>query len=303
MKLSVLLITYNHEKYIIQALESILTQKVNFDFEIIIGDDFSQDKTASIVHRFYSTYQKKIVPVLRKKNSGMMNNFVDVLQKAKGKYIALCEGDDYWTDTLKLQKQVDFLEANEDFAISSHNVVVKNEETGATEEWLGREHKDVYTVSDLLKYGSGGATCSLIFKKDAVGKIPDWFYERYGGDWALQILCTKHGKMKYFTEPMGVYRRNEAGISNLKTGSEKDIIRFEDKLKLVKILDEEFSYKYSKELNYNLINYFYPHLIKSYEAGKQKSKKRKTILLLLFTSLKSGIKVKGLKNYIRKFLL
>ena len=252
MKVSVCMITYNHEKYIIQALESILTQKVNFDFEIIIGDDFSQDKTASIVHRFYSTYQKKIVPVLREKNSGMMNNFVDVLQKAKGKYIAILEGDDYWTDPNKLQKQVDFLEANEDFSICFHNADIVNSDNNFIGRFLEKSPKETTSIEDLLTEKWYIPTASMVYR-NTIKSIPKWFYKIKNGDYALQLLLTSNGeKIKYLKENMSAYRKHDTGISNIfhrKNVLEKALISLNQNF------NKYTKQKYNKLIKLNITNY------------------------------------------------
>ena len=104
MKLSVMMITYNHEKFIAQTLESVLAQKVNFDYEIVIGEDCSTDRTREILMDFYRRYPKRIVPLLRDKNIGAMRNMEATLAACKGNYLALLEGDDYWTCPEKLQR-------------------------------------------------------------------------------------------------------------------------------------------------------------------------------------------------------
>lgn len=114
---SVFMITYNHENYIEHAIEGVLMQKTSFPIELIIGEDCSTDNTRKIVREYEGRYTEIIKAQYPEKNRGMNNNFLTVLQSARGKYIALCEGDDYWTDPLKLQKQVDFLEANPEYSL------------------------------------------------------------------------------------------------------------------------------------------------------------------------------------------
>ena len=121
---SVVSITYNQEKFIREALEGMVLQKTNFDFEIIVADDASTDATAAIIQEYADAYPGLIKPVLRKKNLGAIANSLSSLRLARGKYLALCEGDDYWTDENKLQKQVDFLEAHQDYALCFHPVRV-----------------------------------------------------------------------------------------------------------------------------------------------------------------------------------
>ncbi|PTS92382.1 hypothetical protein DBR27_19765, partial [Flavobacterium sp. HMWF030] len=116
---SVCVITYGHEKYIEQTIDGILMQEVDFDFELIISNDCSPDQTDEVVKSYLKDHPKsnKVKYFSHKKNMGAYQNFVFSLENSNGKYIALCEGDDYWTNPLKLQKQVDFLESNPDFSI------------------------------------------------------------------------------------------------------------------------------------------------------------------------------------------
>lgn len=121
IKVSVVMITYNHEKFIKEALESVFSQKTNFQYEIIISNDCSTDNTDEVIKKIIDKNENGnlINYTNHKNNKGMIPNFLWSIQQAKGKYIALCEGDDYWTDPYKLQKQVDFLEANPDYSIHS----------------------------------------------------------------------------------------------------------------------------------------------------------------------------------------
>src|SRR3990167_1123773 len=208
LKVSVCMVTYNHEKYIAQAIESVLMQKTNFDYELVIGEDCSTDKTKKIIIKYQKRYPKIIRIILNKKNLGAGLNFVQILEACKGEYIALLDGDDYWTDPVKLQKQVDFLDNNPYYSISSHNVyVIQEGSKDKPVEWLGKKHRETSTLEDILEFGSGGATCSLVFRRKSLMPLPKWYYSLPGGDWALQILCTIHGKMYYFNEIMGVYQR------------------------------------------------------------------------------------------------
>ena len=115
IKVSVFMITYNHEKYLEQALESVVSQKTNFKFDVIVGDDYSTDKTRTIMRRFKQKYPDIIKPIFRSQNLGASRNVVSVLRRCTGQYVAFLEGDDYWVDEYKLQKQVDFLEARPDY--------------------------------------------------------------------------------------------------------------------------------------------------------------------------------------------
>ena len=123
------MVTYNHEKFIEQAIESVLAQKTNFSYKLYIGEDFSTDNTRALCQKLKNTNPEKIELFLNKKNIGATANGVQMYQKcfeSNSKYIALLEGDDYWTDPYKLQKQVDFLEKNESYSLSFHKINILN---------------------------------------------------------------------------------------------------------------------------------------------------------------------------------
>ena len=134
MTISVCVITYNHESLIADCLQSILDQKTRYPFEIVIGEDGSSDNTRKIIERYRQDFPDKIKPLPDEGNLGMMPNFISTLQHCNGTYIALCEGDDYWSDQYKLQKQVDFLENNPDYSICFTNTEYLNQQTGEKKE-------------------------------------------------------------------------------------------------------------------------------------------------------------------------
>jgi len=267
--LSVCLITYNHSKYIREAIEGVLMQKTSFAWNMIIADDFSTDGTREILLEYKDKFPDRIKLILQTKNVGAGLNWIDLITAPISKYISYIEGDDYWTDENKLQKQVDFLEANPDYSITTHNVIsMLVDNTGKVleeKEWLGKEHREIYTVNDLLMYGSGGASCSILFRRDAMDPLPEAFKILCGGDWAMQIFCAEKGKMKYFREPMGVYRRNPSGA----VASATAITIFKDLgTDVCKYFNRYFNYKYNREISYQLYHYFYPNLANAYYANK-----------------------------------
>lgn len=282
-KLSVCMVTYNHENFIKQAIESVLMQKVNFDYEIVIGEDCSTDKTKEIVIKYQNKYPNIIKAFINKKNLGAGLNFIKTLKGCKGEYIALLDGDDYWTNQYKLQKQVDFLSCNPDYSISSHNVYVTQDgRKGQPIEWLGENHREISTLEDILRDGSGGATCSLVFRSKSINPLPKWYYGLHGGDWALQVICTSKGKMSYFYEVMGVYRQHQDSATDFKKGSIKKLNAFlSGGVSLCKIFDEHFNYKYTRLIKEQLVKYMYPTLIDIYiDRGDTNSAKKYSLLIL-----------------------
>ena len=128
--ISVCMITYNHEAFISEAIEGVLMQKTSFPFELIISDDCSTDKTREICLKYKSKYPDIIRLLLPESNLGMTKNFIETIKSATGEYIAICEGDDYWTDQLKLQKQIDFMEVNTEYSVCFHRYKIFDNESG-----------------------------------------------------------------------------------------------------------------------------------------------------------------------------
>jgi glycosyltransferase involved in cell wall biosynthesis len=190
-KVSVSLLTYNHGPFIAQALNSILLQQVNFEYEIVIGEDCSQDNTREIVLSYQKNNPDKIRIFLSKKplNDGKSGrlNFVRNLKACRGEYVALLDGDDYWTAPHKLQKQVDFLDDNPRYAICFHDAI-RLYENGSQRPWLypgGK--KEVYSLADLA-VGNFIPTCSTMFRNRLFSEFPGWYYEVSMGDWPLHII-------------------------------------------------------------------------------------------------------------------
>lgn len=206
MMLSVAMITYGHSQYLKQAIESILTQQTSFDFELVVSNDCSPDNTDEIIQEIIDSNPNghKLKYFSHKKNIGMMPNFIFSLEKCTGKYIALCEGDDYWTDPLKLQKQVDFLENNKDFSICFHNVnILKNGEF--EEENIRKGIPSVTTISDLANQNYIH-TPSVVYRNGLIPEFPSYFIKSPIGDYFLHMLNAKYGKIKYIDKIMAVYR-------------------------------------------------------------------------------------------------
>lgn len=207
---SVLMITYNHEKYIVQAIESALMQKTNFKFEIVIGEDCSTDKTREIVLEYKAKHSDTIKLQLQEKNVGMMQNFIDTLKVCTGKYIALLEGDDYWIDPYKLQKQVDFLEANPDCSLCFHPS--KYIRADNPDKYFIKKPKRIpsdkkFGIRDVILGGGGFmATNSMVFLKEYINERPGWFDTAPVGDYPLMLLLASKGNIGYKDEVMSVYR-------------------------------------------------------------------------------------------------
>lgn len=218
-KLSVVMITYNHEKYIEQAVRSVLMQETDFEYEIIIGEDCSTDRTREILIELQRENPEKIKLVLIPQNQGMIPNFVNVLSMAQGEYIALLEGDDYWTSPHKLQRQVDYMEAHPECRICFHAAQVIYEDNPSRTEILKprpmprRGQPISITAWQRTLFI---ATCTVVYRAVAA-PIPGWYSElRNAGDWPLFLwLILNGGEMRYLheSEPFAVYRKHRAGVT------------------------------------------------------------------------------------------
>jgi len=208
--LSVCMVTYNHEQFIEQAINGVLAQKVSFRIELVIGEDCSTDSTRKICIDYQKQYPDIITLNLPDKNIGAQQNFVNTCSMCKGKYVALCEGDDYWIDENKLQKQVDFLERNPDYSLSSHNSVIlaHNGKLLYDPPLAGT----TYTTADIISLDWGIMTASIVFRRSSF-TIPAWFKNVRNGDYALQLLVSAKGMVNYIPEYMSVYRRHLGGVS------------------------------------------------------------------------------------------
>lgn len=187
-------------------------QETDFPVELVIGDDYSTDKTREICLEYQRKFPDKIRVLAREKNLGIAENFIDALDNCDGKYIALCEGDDYWTHPQKLQKQTDFLEANPDFAMCFHNAIVIYDNKNKASHKLTNEKKDVFTFADVVKKNFSMATNSCVYRNNIYQSLPDSFPMF---DWTLHLLVSSHGNIKFFDEVMSIYRRHEGGWTNL----------------------------------------------------------------------------------------
>ena len=195
-KVSVSIITYNHERFIAQAIDSALMQRTNFDYEILIGEDDSSDGTREIVELYKQKHPEKIrlflndrkdVIYIDGKPTGRWN-LVNNLQHARGEYVAWLEGDDYWTSPQKLQRQVDFMESHRDCALCFHAVMRCYEDQHGSLEAPGPSlSKKRYTIRDLLERNFVAA-CSVLFRNRLFGDFPPWYYTVPRGDWPLHIL-------------------------------------------------------------------------------------------------------------------
>lgn len=210
---SIVMIAYNVEKYIEKAIESVLSQNVNFSYELVIGEDCSTDSTREIALKYEAKYPDKIRVLQHPKNLGLTPNCVVTHNACKGKYIALLDSDDYWTNDNKLQIQVDFLENNSDYSGVGHQAM-KIYENNIKEESLFGETKDaVYGINDMITHRKFH-TSSFVYRKeiwDKCGGIPP---NISSNERAIYPMVAIFGKIKYFKENMCVYWITGKGLTS-----------------------------------------------------------------------------------------
>lgn len=204
--------------FIETAIESILNQNCVYDFDVLISDDASPDNTFNIVNDLIRSHPKgeKIKYIRHSINLGMMNNSVWTLNNCTSKYIAFCEGDDFWIDNFKLQKQVSFLEKNSNFSMVFHDVKILLANQNDFFKYP-KPKKDILFIHDIIK-NHYIPTCSLVFRNTYFqNNLPFWFADCISGDIPFQILLASKGPAKYLDEKMGCYRRNMGGITQNKS--------------------------------------------------------------------------------------
>ena len=264
--LSIICNTYNHEDFISQAIDSFLMQKTDFPIEIIIHDDCSTDYTQKIIQDYADKNPGLIKTIFQKENqhSQGIKPRKFTLPHCQGKYIALCEGDDYWTDSNKLQKQVDFLEKNTDYSICFHNAkVLKN--GILVDNFLKTIVTETTTILDLAK-DNYIYTASAVLRNYFSQGLPEYFNSSPAGDYLLWMVAAEKGKIKYFDEVMSVYRIHVGGIWAPKSLIEK----LEASAKVKKILMDNFDGEVKDVLRLSYINQL-NRIISEYKKIERKS--------------------------------
>ena len=209
-------ITYNQEDYIGDAIESFLMQITDFDYEILIGEDCSSDNTKKVVDEYVGKHPDKIKIITSDQNVGARKNSQRLIDNSQGKYIAECEGDDYWIDPYKLQKQVDYMEEHPECTLCLHAAEIIK----APNRKIGRVHKPyngntICSMKDIISRGGGFcATASLIYPKKLMENPPDFYVNAPVGDYPMQMLLASHGYAYYMNDCMAVYRSGVEGSWN-----------------------------------------------------------------------------------------
>ncbi|GAB2776589.1 glycosyltransferase involved in cell wall biosynthesis [Hymenobacter luteus] len=267
---SVWLITYNHEPYIAQAIEGVLMQKTTFAVELVIGEDCSSDRTREIVLAYKEKYPDRIKLFLSPENLGMVPVLEPTFAMCRGKYVAMLDGDDYWTDSQKLQKQIDLMEADATCNISFHSVQVYDESSG---RYTLPPHPAWSSVSqgldlhEFIHLGNPIYTVSAIFRR-LTPELPAYYYQLPYPDLAIYYLVlAAGGRACYLPEVMGVYRRHAKGAF---TGASW-LKKRQDSLLFFNILQQHLPARYQQQLAVERQLILYELLFTKLKRGKMKA--------------------------------
>ena len=293
---SVVMISYNHEKYIKEAILNILNQECSFSYELVISDDCSKDNTVAEIEHIIETNKNgnAIRLIKQNPNLGMMQNFGFALKEAKGKYIAICEGDDYWTNPKKLQQQYDILESNDSCVLSFHNATIVNEfdqsskpfNTYSKEFYSSDEQFDQWLIP----------TASSFFRNVLPETLPPFLQKGTHGDLALFLLLGEHGTFHYTNEIMSVYRINDTGVTqNVFKGIQHNLEHIEQLEKM----QEYFGDTHCAALDYRKSNYLLSNAILFAQNG-EKLKAKKSLRKAL--SITPSFRFKKALTIIRIFI-
>jgi len=276
--LSIVMIAYNMEKYIRQAIDSVLAQRVDFDYELVIGEDRSSDRTREIVLEYAERWPDRIRPILRDDNLGMNRNFKETLLQARGRFIALLDSDDYWTTPDKLQRQMDFLRAHPECSICFHNTLVVYEHGDRPTHPFHMERpaypishripKPISTLADLAG-GNFMQTCSVMFRAGLYGELPDWYLEMPTFDWPLHVLNAEHGNVGYIDEVMGAYRVHSAGFWSMQMANYRRISDVDSMIHAYRLIDRHTKGRFHETIHGELLPLFRRGAQVQIENGKR----------------------------------
>lgn len=222
---------FNHEKYLEQTFKGFLSQKVNFPFEIVINDDCSTDGSAEIIRKYEKKFPDIIKPIYQKENQhskGVRPMAQLVFPRARGKYIALCEGDDYWTDPDKLQKQVDFLESHTDYSMCCTNFSIIDEDGKLIQEtgWGKDKSNPVITHLHMLEYYTPKFLTSVMRRSAIPVPFPDQIRGISNGDTFLFSYVALSGPARFIDINTGCYRVNRGGVWSMKSESRRNEMKY-----------------------------------------------------------------------------
>lgn len=260
--LSVNCIAYNQEEYIAQALDSILGQLTDFQFEVLVHDDASTDNTASVIRSYAQKYPGLIKPIYQTENQhskGIRVGTVFNLSRARGKYVAYCEGDDFWTDPYKLQKQVDYMESHSGCSFCFHAVGVVSRQGKRIGNPIRpyRQNRTV-PIQDIIEGGGRFlGTNSTVYRRELMAQPPDFYLNAPVGDFPLVLYLATQGDVYYFDEIMSSYRTGLPGswTNSMKSSPDKQVKVRKGMIAMIEAFDEYTGHKYADSVKVRRTEY------------------------------------------------
>lgn len=215
IKISVVVITYNQAHCIDRALRSVLAQRGDFALELIVANDASTDSTLLHVRKWEQLFPDKVKVINHEKNVGFQRNYLSAIRAATGKYLCMCDADDYWTDESKLRRQMDYMESHPECAVVFHRIVNVYEQTGVKTLSNGGQAADTDIVD--LSRRNYITNLSVMYRRELMPAetLPEWIGEVSLPDYAYHMLYAAHGSIHYISRPMGVYSKNSVGAWSL----------------------------------------------------------------------------------------
>ncbi len=290
---SVVTLTYNQERFIRQALDSILTQECDFTFECIVGDDCSTDGTREILGEYERRYPDRLHPVLRETNVGARHNLADVLKRCRGRYVAILDGDDFWTTPHKLERQVAFMEAHPDCAVSFHDVRAIDENGNDCDVPVSYDRPERSEIEDLL-CENFISTCTVMYRWGLVDGLPSWWDKTWVSDYTLHVLHARHGWIGYIDDVMAAYRVHGEGMWS----GQRQVDRLEEFTKTLRLLDEEFGRTYHDLIESTIHAQIYNEFAERFDLasrlfhrGKNRAARRHVPWLLLHINRRGKVPV------------
>lgn len=257
---SVITLVYNHEHYLRKCIDGILSQKTDFKIELLIHDDASTDRSANIIKEYEACYPDLLKPIYQTENQfskGVSIGATYIYPRVQSKYIALCEGDDYWTDPYKLQKQVDYMEKNADCYLCTHASYWEIDGELSSNGCQYEEERDLSTDEIIRNGGLYLATASLLFRRELLSNRPQWMRKADVGDYPLLILGSIRGRLHFLPQKMCVYRYQVPGswTYNLRnTGINTKHLRTE--IAWMELFDDETDHQYSAAVYCHLLPFY-----------------------------------------------
>jgi glycosyltransferase involved in cell wall biosynthesis len=270
-KVTVIIVTYNHERFIRQAIDSVLMQQADFPYDVIILEDCSTDRTREIVLAYQQAHPANIRVVLSRTNQCNNAELMKAIQASTSPFVALLDGDDYWTSTTKLRRQVEYLEQHPECALCFHNVyLVHDDEAREPEPANSPGQKEISTLEDLLE-GNFVSTCSGLLRRSWLGDIPAGYVDDPCADWSLFVLAAQHGHIAYLNDIMAVYRQHQGAYWT----TQGRISRLERIVQFYERLPTRLPVRYTPRIRTLLARRYYELAFEHQRAGQHEAASRR----------------------------